>query len=125
MATPNQSPPATAAAKQPRVSDESAETTPLLGSPLPPPAYPSIIPHDDDNKDAGPSRNQADYDLGPSKDLENAGIHPAAVHLHHRPARPWSQGKVVRLLLIAAAHAVLIWLILTATWGGRSSKKVL
>ncbi|KAF4535235.1 uncharacterized protein LTHEOB_12667 [Lasiodiplodia theobromae] len=123
MATPNQSPPATAAAKQPRVSDESAETTPLLGSPLPPPAYPSIIPHDDDNKDAGPSRNQADYDLGPSKDLENAGIHPAAVHLHHRPARPWSQGKVVRLLLIAAAHAVLIWLILTATWGGRSSKK--
>ncbi|KAL1618654.1 hypothetical protein SLS54_007090 [Diplodia seriata] len=118
MPTPQRSP-----SRKARVSDESDESTPLLGSPLPPPAYPNIVPHDSkDTAAAGPSRNQADYDQGPSKDLENAGVHPAAVHLHHRPRRPWSRGKILRLLFIVAAHAILIWLILSVTVG-RSKRK--
>ncbi|KAL1639061.1 hypothetical protein SLS58_008262 [Diplodia intermedia] len=118
MPTPHRSP-----SRKARVSDESDESTPLLGSPLPPPAYPNIVPHDSkDTAAAGPSRNQADYDQGPSKDLENAGVHPAAVHLHHRPRRPWSRGKILRLLFIAAAHAILIWLILSVTVG-RAKRK--
>ncbi|OJD36301.1 uncharacterized protein BKCO1_120009 [Diplodia corticola] len=116
MPSPQPSP-----SRKARVSDESEESTPLLGSPLPPPAYPSIVPRD--TAAAGPSRNQAEYDTGPSKDLENAGVHPAAVHLHHRPRRPWSRGKILRLLFIAAAHAILIWLILSVTVGRAKNKK--
>lgn len=117
------SPSASSAMKDNRFPDASTESTPLLDSPLPPPAYPTVMALDR-NDAAGPSDKRVEYDCGPSKDLEEAGVVPAAVHLHHRPNRPWSRGKILRLLLIASAHAILIWLILTAAWG-RSSRKVL
>ena len=122
MPTPRQ-PPVSSAAKQARLPDGSEESTPLLVPSLPPPAYPDIMPSNSKDTTAGPSRSQAENDQGPSKDLESAGVHYPAVHLHPRPNRPWSRGKVLRLLFIALAHAVLIWLILTAAWG-RTSKKV-
>ncbi|KAL1632366.1 hypothetical protein SLS56_003781 [Neofusicoccum ribis] len=58
--------------RETRSPDQSAETTPLLQSPLPPPAYPTVMAVDKDDA-AGPSVGQSVYEgYGPSKDLEHA-----------------------------------------------------